>query len=542
MDEGTATTGLSKSCILVIVVASVERFSYKGVASNLVTYLTDVVKMSTSAAAKSVNTWCGVTSMLPLAGAFLADSYWDRYSTILASSLLYVVGLLALTSRALLWTGTSSSKSSPSSSSLFWSLYLISLGQGGYNPSLQAFGADQLENADDDDDLQPSSSSKDSGNNKKTKKTSFFQWWYFGICSGSLLGVTVMSYIQDTIGWGWGFAIPTIAMGTSIVLFSCGSRFYSHKHCKTSEKPLEAMLHTIKTAVRKMVGTNKISLPPKDSDSFELALQGEALQVKIDGSEVKAKDPKSRHYSHYSTGAILRLVPIWTMLLTFAVIFQQPATFFTKQGMTMNRSIGPNFLIPPATLQSAITISIILLMPLYDRLIIPIIRIFTRDDKGCTVLQRIGIGMFLSIIAMIIAALVESKRLRICRRPSAASLSIFWLLPQYILLGVSDVFTVVGMQEFFYTQVPNRMRTIGIGLYLSVFGVGSFLSAFLITVIELITSSRQKHSWFSDDMRESRLDNYYWLLALLGSLSLFSFVVLSKHYSDYKDSADDSCS
>lgn len=67
-----------------------ERFAYKGVASNLVTYLTDVVKMSTSAAAKSVSTWSGVTSMLPLVSAVLADSYWDRYSTITASSLLYV--------------------------------------------------------------------------------------------------------------------------------------------------------------------------------------------------------------------------------------------------------------------------------------------------------------------------------------------------------------------------------------------------------------------------------------------------------------------
>lgn len=70
--------------------ASVERFVYKGVASNLVTYLTDVVKMSTSSAAKSVNTWNGVTSMLPLASAILADSFWDRYSTITVSSLLYI--------------------------------------------------------------------------------------------------------------------------------------------------------------------------------------------------------------------------------------------------------------------------------------------------------------------------------------------------------------------------------------------------------------------------------------------------------------------
>ncbi|XP_058112207.1 protein NRT1/ PTR FAMILY 5.8-like [Magnolia sinica] len=542
MDGGTGSTRLSKSCVLIIVVASIERFSYKGVASNLVTYLTDVVKMSTSSAAKSVNTWCGVTSMLPLAGAFLADSYWDRYSTILVSSLLYVVGLLALTSRALLWANTSSASSSSSSASLFCSLYLISLGQGGYNPCLQAFGADQLENVEDDE--LPCNNVKESTN----KKTSFFQWWYFGICSGSLLGVSFMSYIQDTYGWGWGFAIPTIAMGASIVFFSCGSRSYVHKQSKIVEKPFDAIVHSIKEAVRKLLG-GRISLLPRDSDGFELELQEKkALQVKIDGSKSSDMNPSSCELPFDGARAILRLLPIWAMLLTFAVIFQQPSTFFTKQGMTMKRNIGEDFMIPPATLQSAITISIILLMPLYDKIIIPIIRIFTRDDKGCNVLQRIGIGMFLSIIAMIIAAVVESKRLRISRKPdlllsrtSTVPLSIFWLLPQYILLGISDVFTVVGMQEFFYTQVPNRMRTIGIALYLSVFGVGSFLSALLISVIELITSSsRQKHSWFSDDMREAHLDNYYWLLALLGTLSLFLFVNLSKHYNACKDSPNES--
>ena len=75
----------------VAAVAGVERFVYKGVASNIVTFLTDVVKMSTSSAAKSVSTWNGVTSMLPLASAILADSFWDRYSTITVSSLLYIV-------------------------------------------------------------------------------------------------------------------------------------------------------------------------------------------------------------------------------------------------------------------------------------------------------------------------------------------------------------------------------------------------------------------------------------------------------------------
>lgn len=78
------------SVCLMTVISGMERFAYKGVASNLITYLTDVVKMSNSSAAKTVNSWCGFTSMVPLLIAPFADSYWDRYYTIVASSLIYV--------------------------------------------------------------------------------------------------------------------------------------------------------------------------------------------------------------------------------------------------------------------------------------------------------------------------------------------------------------------------------------------------------------------------------------------------------------------
>ncbi|KAF2308629.1 hypothetical protein GH714_011523 [Hevea brasiliensis] len=297
MAGGQRTKGLNKSCFLLIVIAGIERFAFKGVASNLVTYLTDVVKMSNSAAAKTVNNWCGFTSMLPLLVASLADSCWDKYPTILASSFIYVV----------------------------------------VSQSCPIF------------------------------KTHLAGYW-------DLLSQQLQWFLQ------------------------------------------------------------------------------------LDYSGVEAE-----------------------------FIFQQPATFFTKQGVTMKRNIGSNFKIPPATLQSSITVSIILLMPLMI-LFIPIIRIITRDEKGINVMQRMGIGMVLSIIAMMIAALVETKRLEMSQKmphSETVPLSIFWLLPQYILLGISDIFTVVGMQEFFYSEVPGRMKTMGIALYTSVFGVGSFLGALLISLVEI---------------------------------------------------------
>ncbi|XWS30318.1 hypothetical protein CRYUN_Cryun24cG0106700 [Craigia yunnanensis] len=527
MAGGGRTQGLSRSCILLMVIAGMERFAFKGVASNLVTYLTDVVKMSNSSAAKTVNSWCGFTSMLPLLVAPLADSFWDRYSTILTSSFLYVLGLGAVASTAWLWTWTPPSNTS-SSAFLFWSLCLISLGQGAYNPSLQALGADQL---DHDEELPCSKDDKSS-----KKKSLFFQWWYFGICTGSLLGVILMSYIQDTFGWVLGFAIPMFSMVISVAFFTCGSRIYAYKPDRTiNSKPSPNILQVIKVTASKLIN-RRITLPNDKSDVVELELQEKPLcDQKLGSNEGLDGKPKNDTYLLENAKIVVRLLPIWTMLLIFAVIFQQPATFFTKQGMTMKRNIGRNFKIPPATLQSAITLSIILLMPLYDKVLIPIIQMVTRNKQGISVMQRMGVGMFLSIIAMIIAAAVETKRLEIGRKigvleSETVPLSIFWLLPQYVLLGISDIFTVVGMQEFFYNEVPVRMRTMGFALYTSVFGVGSFLSALMISVVEGFTSSEGRQSWFSDDMREDGLDKYYWLLALASALSLLLYTILCKCY------------
>lgn len=124
---------------------------------------------------------------------------------------------------------------------------MISIGQGGYNPSLQAFGADQLEN---EDELPCTNTDEKSSD----KKSLFFQWWYFGVCCGSLVGVSVMSYIQDTFGWGPGFAIPTLSMITSILMFLCGNRFYMHKQNRSANgKSFEDIVQAIKASLSKMM-------------------------------------------------------------------------------------------------------------------------------------------------------------------------------------------------------------------------------------------------------------------------------------------------
>jgi solute carrier family 15 (peptide/histidine transporter), member 3/4 len=159
-------------------------------------------------------------------------------------------------------------------SSLFLPLYLISIGQGGYNPSLQAFGADQLQMDDDDDDDDDVSIYK-SVEEKAKIKSQFFQWWYFGICSGSLLGNSIMSYVQDTIGWGLGFAIPSGIMALSVSSFLCGVRLYVHKQIKAHKRsPLETVARFLKD-VASNIFARKVRLPFRDDGDEEAVVEME---------------------------------------------------------------------------------------------------------------------------------------------------------------------------------------------------------------------------------------------------------------------------
>lgn len=65
-------------------------------------------------------------------------------------------------------------------------------------------------------------------------------------------------------------------------------------------------------------------------------------------------------------------------------------SLITKLGATMERTIIPEFEIPYASLQSLISLTIILFVPVYDRILVPAARVFTRKPYGITMLQRIG--------------------------------------------------------------------------------------------------------------------------------------------------------
>ena len=233
---------------------------------------------------------------------------------------------------------------------------------------------------------------------------------------------------------------------------------------------------------------------------------------------------------------VLRLFPIWATSIIYAVIFSQSSTFFTKQAATLDRQIGPALRVPPPALQTFISVTIMVFIPVYDRAFVPLARRLTRLSSGITMLQRIVTGLVLALVAMVVAALVEMWRLGVARdaglvyQPKTAlPMSLWWMVPQYVLFGLSDVFAMIGLQEFFYDQVPDALRSLGLAFFLSIFGVGHLFSSFIISAIHGATK-KSGASWFSNNLNHAHLDYFYWLLAALSALQFFAYVFFAWRY------------
>ncbi|KAG9438650.1 hypothetical protein H6P81_021405 [Aristolochia fimbriata] len=226
------------------------------------------------------------------------------------------------------------------------------------------------------------------------------------------------------------------------------------------------------------------------------------------------------------------MIPMWLVSLMFCVNDAQGTTFFVKQGNVMNRKLTHNFTVPAASMYSINAVVMIATIVFYDRTVAPFFRRLKGDDRGISILQRNGIGMAFSTLVMLTAALVERKRLDTLANGSVVS--VFWLAPQFALLGVADAFTLVGLQEFFYDQAPDSMRSLGSALYHSVVGVANFVSSLLLIIVDRVTSKDGHGGWIGSDLNVSRLDNFYWLLVVMSGLNLCIYVVVTRRY-QYKN-------
>ncbi|KAB2623453.1 protein NRT1/ PTR FAMILY 4.3-like [Pyrus ussuriensis x Pyrus communis] len=541
--------GGMRAAAFVLGLQSFEIMGIAAVGNNLITYVINEMHFSLSNSANVVTNFIGTVFLLALVGGYVSDSYLGSFWTMLIFGFVELSGFILLSVQA----HVPQLKPAPcnvnngeecvvakgfKSLIFFVALYLVALGSGCMKPNMIAHGADQF-NPDDP---------------KQSKKLStYFNAAYFAFSMGELVALTLLVWVQTHSGMDVGFGVSAAAMAMGLISLVSGTLYYRNKRPQGSILTPIAQVFVAAILKRKQVcpsnpqmlhGSQNNALNDNatfstDAGSF---LHTEKFRF-LDKASIKIQDRTNSKESPWrlctvtqvkQVKILLSVIPIFASTIIFNTILAQLQTFSVQQGSMMNTKLTKSFHIPPASLQSIPYIILLILVPLYDTFFVPFARKFTGHDSGISPLMRIGFGLFSATFSMIAAAIMEKKR-RDAAIHSNQIISIFWITPQFLIFGLSEMLTAVGLIEFFYKQSLKGMQAFLTALTYCSYSFGFYLSSLLVSLVNKITTSSGGGvggGWLGDNnLNKDRLDLFYWLLAGLSFLNFLNYLFWSHWYS-----------
>jgi POT family proton-dependent oligopeptide transporter len=182
-----------------------ERYSYYGMRAILVVFMTKYLMGSSGEldlmSDEQAKTWFHVfvtaVYAFPILGAILADAFLGKYRTIMALSIVYCLGHLALAVN-------------DSRSGLAIGLGLIAIGSGGIKPCVSAHVGDQF------------------GPSNAVLLPKVFGWFYFSINVGALASILFAEPLLHRFGSSVAFGVPGVLMAIATMVFWMGRDKFVH--------------------------------------------------------------------------------------------------------------------------------------------------------------------------------------------------------------------------------------------------------------------------------------------------------------------------
>jgi POT family proton-dependent oligopeptide transporter len=207
----TDTAGMPPGIPYIIGNEAAERFSYYGMRTILTIFMvrylylmsdTILPAMSKAEAQERYHTFSSWVYLFPILGAIVADAFTGKYRIIIAVSVLYCLGHLAL---AFMGGGGLSAETW-----LWLGLFLIALGSGGIKPCVSAHVGDQF------------------GKRNQHLMEKVYQWFYFAINFGSTLSTLLTPWLLEWYGPHVAFGVPGVLMAIATLMFWLGRNRYIH--------------------------------------------------------------------------------------------------------------------------------------------------------------------------------------------------------------------------------------------------------------------------------------------------------------------------
>ncbi|WCJ21905.1 Major facilitator superfamily protein [Euphorbia peplus] len=455
-------------------------------------------------AAAVVNIEEAISGVIAVIISVLAVVWIGRFKMVLFTTASFILGLV------LLWISTWVLHLRAKISIFYVALLLISFGKAGKDPPFKNYLRDQLSGKDFE----------------QTDDRATFLWRVFKFIGAA---VSVFFLTQET--WRKTFLICASAMGATYFMFLAGA-CCSYNQRPTYENPLSVLYKVVKSAFTKrslpypttpsgysLNQRNELQLFPRDPIFRfidKAAIIGSTNENVCSVAEVR------------QAKSLMRLLPLWFAFILYGIVTAAGATFFIEQSNGLNEYIGNkykvsvnSFFIMKSFASSVAAYLANLVLSRYCN------RNETRKLEGGLI--RVGAGIAVSIVCCKVASLVEHARLQAINvhgDPDIFSdvvlpMSILWLAPEFILLGLMEGLSEDGLRELFLILVDESMEGFETPINQLMLGIGKVLSVGCVFIFR---------GWFGHTINISRLDKYLNMLMYLSVGNLVFYLLIGLYY------------
>ena len=415
-----ATAGMPPGIPFIVGNEAAERFSFYGMKSILVVFMTQHLLssagrpdfMTETESREWMHLFVASAYFFPVIGGVVADAFLGKYLTILLLSLVYCLDHLCLALMDMpqpLRAATLEPRGW-----LLAGLALIAIGAGGIKPCVSAHVGDQF------------------GKSNRHLLERVFGWFYFAINFGSFFSTLLTPWLLEHHGPGWAFGVPGILMAIATFVFWLGRNRFVHVQPRGAAYFAETFGPQGLAAIAKLVPLYllvAVFWSLYDQTGSAWVQQAERMDRRILGvdwleSQIQAINPLLvlgfiplfSLVLYPAIGRIVLLTPLRKILIGFVLTILAFAISATAQGLI---------------------------------------------DAEAARLTADGLGP-------------ESARWP----------SVSWQLLAYVVITAAEILVSITCLEFSYTQAPPHMKSLIMSLYLLSVSLGNLFTALVNTLTQ----------------------------------------------------------
>ncbi|OJA13768.1 hypothetical protein AZE42_01534 [Rhizopogon vesiculosus] len=461
---------------LIAFVELAERFSYYGSSVVFTNYIQQPLPPGSRTGAGGLNGQSGALGagqrmstglttfyqfwayICPIAGAYIADTYWGRYKTICYSVAIAMLGhvIMIISSLPGIIGGHTSL------GVFILSMIITSTGTGGFKSNVSPLVAEQYRITKYY--IATTKSGERVIVDPAMTTSRIYMYFYLFINIGALVGQIGMTYAEKFVGYWLAYTLPTIVFCVSPLVLWLGRNRYTRSPPEGSVLPASLRIWRYAQRGRWSWNPYKTIKNLTASDFWENVKPSKQI-----GEKPTWMTFDDQWVDEVRRGFKACGVFVWFPL--YWLCYNQLNNNLISQAATMTTNGLPN-----DVLSNLDPLTLIIFIPICDLVIYPAL---ARRGIKFTALKKIAWGFGTATASMIWAAVVQyylyktnpcGKYAGTCEdangNPLVSPLNVWIQTGSYVLIALSEIFASITGLEYAFTKAPRNMRSLVMAMFL----------------------------------------------------------------------------